>query len=118
MPKVLVEFNSIEEAVAALGGTAQVPVAAAPQQYAPAPVPVNQAPAPMPAQAAPQYAPPAAPAPVQQLTAADVTAAVQAYAKAHGPANAKAILSQYNVSAVAQLQPQQYAAVIAAFKVG
>ena len=108
MPKVLVEFNSIEEAqaaIAAVGATTPAPAPAA----APAPAPAA-APAPAPAPA------PAA-APAQGVTIQQVEAAVTAYANAHGPAATKAKFAEVSATKISDIPPEQYANALTVFAV-
>lgn len=125
--KVLVEFNSIEEAniaVAAVQGGASVqPVAqapATPPYTAPPAAPVAPPAQPPAAAVAPPPLPPAAAAPVAPaaaggLTKEQVTQAAQAYAKANSPAATKAILQQFGVSAIKDINPEHYAQLYAMF---
>ena len=125
MTKIFVEFDSIEQAQAAIyavkGTRAAAPAPAFAPNVAPAaPAPAPAAPPPMPAAAAPA---PAAPAPapmppaVGGVTQAQVVAAAQAFAKAYGPKAAKDRLAALGVTAVGQLQEAQYATAIEYFKV-
>lgn len=133
MPKVYVEFNSLEEATAALNGAAmqtfgvpQNPVPSPVQQYTPQPQQqqqfVQQAPA---QQFVPQQAPaqaqtaPAPQAAAPGATFDDITKAAQAYARAHGGKAGKNVLTQFNVTQLAALQtmPHLWPQVLAAFKV-
>lgn len=119
--KVTIEFDSVEQAQAALaginGGTPVVTMAQAAGHFPPPPV-AQAAPAPMPVAPAP-FVPPQAPAPAAtptagaSYTAADVQAAVQAYAKANNAKAAKALLNEFGVNSIAEIRPDQYAAVIA-----
>lgn len=123
--KVTVEFDSIEQATAAVNAVrghaaAPAPAPAAPAAPyvqpqpapapAPAPQPVYQAPAP-----APQPAPAPAPAPAVGapqaggITQAQVAAAAQAYSKQHGPKAAKAVLAELGATAISQITPENYA---------
>jgi hypothetical protein len=129
MPKVLVEFDSIEQAQAAIFAVSGQQAAAPAPAFMPnvaAPMP---APAPMP-QAAPMGFPPApqagvpfpapapaaipaaqaAPAPAaSQYTAAQCASALQSYAQKHSPKGAKALLQQFGIDSVNKLDPSQYA---------
>lgn len=114
MPKVLVEFNSIEEAQAAIfavcGASSPAPAPYVPPAPQATPAPVYAPPPPQAAPTAP-YAPPpqAAPAPAAGgYTSAQVATALQGYAKRHTPQGAKAILSKYGVTAVNHIDPAQY----------
>lgn len=132
MPKITIEFDSIEQAsiaYAAVYGGAQpvqhapAPAPVAPAPYAPAPAPapaphVMQAPAgftpPMPPapMAAPAPAPApapvaAAPVPAGNVTQAQLAQAAQAYAKTHGAAATKAVLTKYGIDGVAKCPPEQ-----------
>lgn len=130
MTKIFVGFETIEQAQVAMnavyGGAAPVahqPVHVAPQQpMAPAPAaapmgfqqPPVSAPAPVAVAATPAPQVGAAPS---AYTLQNVTAQAQAYAKAHGPKAAKNKLSEFGVTAVSSLRPDQYADAIAALAV-
>ena len=134
MPEVFVKFNSLEEAMAALNGSASVPASApatpaftpAPTPaYAPAPTPaapfVPPAPTPAAAPAPAPVTPPAAPAPVAApaaptgITLQQVAAAAQSYAQQHGPKATKAVFQQFGANAVAEIAAEHYPAVMAQF---
>lgn len=121
--KVLVEFESLEAANAALGGTVQAnpapaPAAtAAPAPATPAPAAAAPPPAAAPAPAAPPVAAPApaaAPAAGTGITEAQVLEAMQAYAQANGPAATRGVLGTFNAKKISDLTPDQYPAVHAA----
>lgn len=80
--------------------------------YAPPPPPPVAAPAP-----APAPGPALPPAATPGITVQQVTAAAQAYAKARGAKAAKAIMQQYGIATVAQLDPSQYSNIINSFAV-
>jgi len=125
--KVLVEFNSLEEAVAALGQPAAARTqayTAAPaagtiasytppvQQYAP-PVQQSFVPQPQPGAAAQQFAPPAA---AQTVDLATVLAVVQKHAEKVGPKPTKALLVQYGGTPnLQQVKPELLATVFSEF---
>lgn len=129
MPKIYVEFESIEQAQIALnavnGGAQTAPAYAPPAApaYVPpaAPAPLPQAavaPAPLPVAApaaipAAQVAP--APAPVASgYTQAQCATALQAYCQKHSPKAGKALLGQFGIDAITKLDPTMYAQFIQA----
>jgi len=124
--KVFVEFDSVEQAAAAVAAVNQASFTAlfpqAPvQQYAP------QAPVQQFAPQQPQYAAPAAPvqqfapqAPVPQaptVTLKELTVAGQNYAKKHGAAQAKAVMAQFGIQKMTDTKPEQMASLFAALSV-
>lgn len=118
--KVLVEFESLEAANAALGSTPAAAPAPAPTPAAPAPVAAAPVPAPVPAPAAaapaPVPAPVAAAAPAGDLVQQALNGAQQ-YAAAHGPAACKAKLTEFGVAKVSDIPAEQIANFIAAVAV-
>lgn len=140
MTKVLVEFESIEQAqiaIAALNNqhvpayiaaAPATPTGPAPQAYVPpapqvAPVPQQVAPAPQayapPAPAAGLVAAPATSgAPASTITPAILGAAAQAYSKAYKAAGTKAVFAQFGIASVGQARPDQYQALYDALQGG
>lgn len=123
--KITVEFDSIEQATAAVNASygfvaPQPPAPAIPQQHwtppapvapvAPAPVyapaPPVAAPAPMAPPAPPVAAP--APGPAGAVPAAQLIAAAQAFSKKHGGAATKAVLVRFGVKAVGEINPAHH----------
>lgn len=126
MTKVTIEFDSMEDAQIAYNAVMHTKNAAATAAQAPVAPVAAQAPAAVPtapvASAAPTPpTPPAAPvaptAPAGEVTQAQVVQAAQAYARVNGPAAAKGVMAQFGVTAVKDVRPEQYAAVIAALAV-
>lgn len=129
--KILIEFDTMQQAQAAHAAAFGHQPASPPPQQAQAPYqpPAQQPPAQQqyapPAQT--QYAPPAG-APVQQppapqgaapgsITLAQLTQAAQAYAKAHTPKAAMGVLSQFGITKVSDARPDMYPQLLQALAV-
>lgn len=126
--KITIEFDSAEQAVAALRGIGPAAASVAPPP-APAPYAPPQQPYQPPA-AAPVYAPPAPAAPVYTpppqapvaaasggITIQQLAQAAQAYAKVHTPKGAKAKLAEFGLTKINDTNPAQYATLLQALAV-
>lgn len=133
MIKVTLEFNTLAEAEAAIASLRSAAPGPAPIAHAPTVAPVQATlplagpppvlemkPGPaLAVPAAPAPAPmPVAPAPSGGVTKAELSAAVQAYAKAYTPKGCKARFAELGYTDINAIPEADYARVIQYFRVG